>query len=107
MTWKQCTVPFGADVHPLQEALFTLSLARARSEGRVTPNLALFTRDEEFKRTVLLLSPEAGEHSHALPGSWEEAVNIHDYGWAVLYSSGVQPPDLGLRWPDRHSSLDR
>ncbi len=97
----QCTVPFASDVHPLQEALFSISIARARTEGKVSPNVALFTRDENFECTILLLSPEAGKHAHALPGTWVEAKDIHDHGWAVLYSSGVQPPDLGLRWPER------
>jgi hypothetical protein len=101
MSWKQCTIPFASDVHPIQEALFAISMARARIEGKVRPDLALFTRDEDFERTILLLSPEASKHAHDLPGAWGDAVDIHDHGWAVLYSSGVQPPDLGLRWPER------
>jgi len=100
MGWKQCVLPFNADLTPVHERLYALVLAKAADTGDVERRIAIFIRDEDFERIILLLSPDAAEFSDMLPGEWTDAdPGGHRYGWTVLYSNGAVPADFGLRAP--------
>jgi hypothetical protein len=99
MSWKQYAIPFGADPLPIQEALYAVALSQAASGGQIDTRIAMFARNEDFERTILLLSPEAAKFADRLPGDWTDAGDPSAHGWALLYSAGAGHQDFGLRTP--------
>lgn len=95
--WLQRTVPFADDPRDVQEALYAATMAEAAA-GRLDPKVALLTRNENFQRTHLLLSPAAAKYVSLLPGEWEP-VDPTPFGWAISYSAGASAIELGLRYP--------
>lgn len=92
-SWMLAEHPFPYDPRVEQEVLYACSAAEART-GRVNSRVALFT-DDSLERTRLLLSPEAAQYVGLLPGDWR-LYDPSGESWAVLYSAGASPDDLGL-----------
>ncbi len=97
MAWLQSEVPFGRMKETeVQEALYQCSLAEAAA-GKLDRRIGLFSREQRFEKTILLLSPEAAKYAPHLPGSWTEEPDPARYRWAVLYTAGATLDDFGLR----------
>jgi len=98
--WMKTEVAFGRhEETPIQDALADLALKDA--ERGIDTEIALFTRNQEYDKTTLLLSPAAAKFVPFLPGDWTVSEDHHDHEWGGLYTNGAKPEDLGLKSPSR------
>lgn len=96
--WMKTEVAFGRhEETPIQDALADLALADAAATGAVNPEIAVFTRNDEYDKTTLLLTPAAAKFVQFLPGEWSVSEDHQVYEWGGLYTNGARPEDLGLK----------
>lgn len=97
MPWMQTELPYGASYFPIQDAVQGLHLAKTKAEGRVSFEFALYTRDDGFERSYLLVSPEVAEIVAAIPGSWSVSPGPEAYEWTMLYGDVRSSRLLGVK----------
>lgn len=98
-TWKQCTIPYGANYELIQTAAANLHLLDTAIQRRVSSRFALFIRDEGYEQHVLLLSPELASYVGRIPGEWADALSPTSHSWALLYGDVRSHEELGLTPP--------
>jgi hypothetical protein len=93
MGWKQCKRPFYPDDLKIREAFEALFSARSAPKG-----MALFSRTTaDLGSKIFLLTPDAANHSDALPGEWSDAGDPHEHGWSLLVGAVDTFKLFGLR----------
>ncbi len=96
MTWMQSEFPFGdPTISTVQERVSDLHLAKAAVERSVSAKFALFIRDIDHERSILLISPEVSPRVETLPGSWV-AGEPGDHVWSLLYGDARSAELLGV-----------
>ena len=98
MAWMQTTVPHLTDPKPLRGALLNLAIA-GTAGGKLNPELALLSRDVG-DQTIVLMSPAAVRYAEWMPGEWVEVADPEVHVWKMIYSTGIEMDELGLKEAD-------